>query len=48
LRCPTVSGLEYNATTLNTLFCQRRNLCGQRFCAWLIDIVRFYRQAPGC
>jgi len=40
------SGLEYNATTLNTLFCQRRNLCSPRFIGMVRDLMRFYRQAP--
>ena len=41
------SGLEYNATTLNTLFCQRRNLINPRFLGMVRDIIRFYRRAPG-
>ncbi|MDT8438740.1 MAG: FAD-dependent oxidoreductase [Wenzhouxiangellaceae bacterium] len=41
-----VSGLEYNATRLNTLFCQRRNLVRPRFLAMVRDILRFYRRAP--
>jgi len=40
------SGLEYNATTLDTLFCQRRNLLSPRFWGMLRDLVRFYRNAP--
>lgn len=40
------SGLEYNATNLNTLFCQRRNLLSPRFYRMLMDINRFYREAP--
>ena len=40
------SGLEYNATTLDTLFCQRRNLVSPRFWGMLRDLARFYRQAP--
>jgi len=40
------SGLEYNATSLNRLFCQRRNLVSPRFWGMFADIVRFYRQAP--
>lgn len=40
------SGLEYNATNLNKLFCQRRNLFNPRFYRMLRDLVRFYRQAP--
>lgn len=40
------TGLEYNATTLNSLFCQRRNLCSPRFLGMVRDLFRFYRQAP--
>ena len=40
------SGLEYNATSLNGLFCQRRNLFSLRFLGMLRDIRRFYREAP--
>lgn len=40
------SGLEYNATSLNTLFCQRRNLVSPRFIGMVRDLFRFYRQAP--
>lgn len=40
------TGLEYNATSLNTLFCQRRNLLRPRFYRMLWDLLRFYRQAP--
>lgn len=40
------SGLEYNATTLDTLFCQRRNLASPRFWGMVRDILRFYREAP--
>ncbi len=39
-------GLEYNATNLDTLFCQRRNLASPRFLGMLRDIARFYREAP--
>jgi len=39
-------GLEYNAATLDTLFCQRRNLLSPRFLGMLRDIARFYRLAP--
>ena len=42
----TVSGLEYNATTLDKLFCQRRNLLSPRFYRMVSDILRFYREAP--
>ncbi len=41
-----VSGIEYNATRLSTLFCQRRNLLRPSFLAMVRDILRFYRQAP--
>lgn len=40
------SGLEYNATTLNAMFCQRRNLCSPRFIGMIRDLMRFYREAP--
>ncbi|HWS79233.1 MAG TPA: FAD-dependent oxidoreductase, partial [Thermomonas sp.] len=40
------SGLEYNATSLDGLFCQRRNLASPRFWGMLRDLVRFYRAAP--
>jgi len=40
------TGLEYNATTLDTLFCQRRNLVSPRFLGMLRDLTRFYREAP--
>jgi uncharacterized protein len=39
-------GLEYNAGTLNGLFCQRRNLLSPRFLRMLRDILRFYRESP--
>ena len=39
-------GLEYNATTPDGLFCQRRNLFSPRFWGMLRDISRFYRIAP--
>lgn len=39
------SGLEYNATRLDTLFCQRRNLFSPRFLGMVRDILRFYREA---
>ncbi|MBX3725891.1 MAG: FAD-dependent oxidoreductase [Xanthomonadales bacterium] len=41
------SGLEYNASTLQGLFCQRRNLVSPRFLGMVRDILRFYRQAGG-
>ena len=40
------SGLEYNATSLDGLFCQRRNLVSPRFLGMVRDILRFYREAP--
>jgi len=40
------SGLEYSASTLDTLFCQRRNLVSPRFLRMVGDLARFYRQAP--
>ena len=40
------SGVEYNATSLSTLFCQRRNLVSPRFWGMLRDLARFYREAP--
>ena len=41
-----VSGLEYNATSLDALFCQRRNACSPRFLGMVRDLLRFYREAP--
>jgi len=41
-----ISGLEYNATDLDRLFCQRRNLLSPRFIGMVRDILHFYRQAP--
>jgi uncharacterized protein len=40
------SGLEYNATNLDALFCQRRNLVSPRFWGMIRDLFRFYREAP--
>ncbi len=40
------SGLEYNAATLDTLFCQRRNIWSPRFIGMVRDLMRFYREAP--
>ncbi|ODU42735.1 FAD-dependent oxidoreductase [uncultured Aquimonas sp.] len=40
------TGLEYNAGTLNGLFCQRRNLLRPRFYRMVADILRFYRESP--
>lgn len=39
------TGLEYNATDLNSLFCQRRNLISPRFWGMIRDLIRFYRRA---
>lgn len=39
------SGLEYNASSLSTLFCQRRNLFSPRFLGLVRDILRFNREA---
>ncbi|MFO1503682.1 MAG: FAD-dependent oxidoreductase [Steroidobacteraceae bacterium] len=41
-----VKGLEYNGTTLNTLFAQRRNFVRPSFLAMVCDILRFNREAP--
>jgi predicted NAD/FAD-binding protein len=40
------SGLEYNGSTLNGLFAQRRNLFRPAFYRVLRDILRFHREAP--
>jgi predicted NAD/FAD-binding protein len=40
------SGLEYNGTSFNTLFAQRRNLLRPSFWRMLRDIMRFNREAP--
>jgi predicted NAD/FAD-binding protein len=40
------TGLEYNAGTLDGLFCQRRNLASPRFLGMVRDLLRFYREAP--
>ncbi|MBT3811883.1 MAG: FAD-dependent oxidoreductase [Gammaproteobacteria bacterium] len=42
----SISGLEYNATTVDKLFCQRRNLLRPRFYRMVWDILRFYKEAP--
>ena len=41
-----LTGLEYNATTMDKLFCQRQNLLSPRFYRMVKDILRFYREAP--
>jgi uncharacterized protein len=40
------TGLEYNGTTLNSLFAQRRNLLRPSFWRMIADILRFNREAP--
>jgi predicted NAD/FAD-binding protein len=40
------SGLEYNAGSLDGLFCQRRNLFSPRFLGMVRDLLRFHREAP--
>jgi uncharacterized protein len=40
------TGLEYNGTTINTLFAQRRNLLRPSFHRMWRDILRFNRHAP--
>lgn len=40
------SGVEYNGTSINRLFAQRRNLLRPSFHRMLRDIVRFQREAP--
>jgi predicted NAD/FAD-binding protein len=42
----TADGLEYNGTTLNSLFAQRRNLVRPAFWRMIRDILRFNREAP--
>jgi len=45
VRCER-TGLEYNGTSLNTLFAQRRNLLRPGFWRMLREILRFNREAP--
>jgi predicted NAD/FAD-binding protein len=40
------TGLEYNGTSLNKLFAQRRNLLRPRFHRMIREILRFNREAP--
>jgi len=40
------TGLEYNGTSLNSLFAQRRNLFRPKFYGMIKDILRFNQQAP--
>ncbi len=42
----TATGIEYNGTTLNSLFAQRRNLVHPAFWRMIRDILRFNREAP--
>jgi predicted NAD/FAD-binding protein len=46
VRCER-TGLEYNGTSLDTLFAQRRNLLRPSFLRMIRDILRFNREAPG-
>lgn len=45
VRCST-TGLEYNGSSLNGLFAQRRNLVRPAFLRMVRDILRFNREAP--
>ncbi len=45
VRCEK-SGLEYNGTSLNSLFAQRRNFARPSFLRMVADILRFNRRAP--
>ncbi len=40
------TGIEYNGTTLNSLFAQRRNLVRPSFLHMIVDILRFNKEAP--
>ncbi len=40
------TGLEYRASSLDTLFAQRRNLLRPSFYGMIRDIFRFFREAP--
>ncbi len=40
------SGLEYNGTSLNSLFAQRKNLFNWKFLRMIKEILRFNREAP--
>ena len=44
LRCER-SGLEYNGTSLNSLFAQRRNILRPSFLRMIADILRFNRES---
>ena len=45
VRCDK-SGLEYNGTSLNSLFAQRRNVLRPSFLRMVADILKFNRRAP--
>ncbi|MGA1462486.1 MAG: NAD(P)/FAD-dependent oxidoreductase [Steroidobacteraceae bacterium] len=45
LQCE-LTGLEYNGTSVNSLFAQRRNLFNPRFLSMIAEILRFNREAP--
>ncbi|MEO7774871.1 MAG: FAD-dependent oxidoreductase [Steroidobacteraceae bacterium] len=45
VRCEA-TGLEYNGTTINSLFAQRRNLFRPAFWRMVHEILRFNREAP--
>jgi len=45
VRCEK-SGLEYNGTSVNSLFAQRRNLARPSFLHMVAEILRFNRRAP--
>ena len=45
VRCEQ-SGLEYNGTSLNSLFAQRRNVARPSFLRMVADILRFNARAP--
>jgi predicted NAD/FAD-binding protein len=40
------NGLEYNATNLGAMFCQKRNLLSPPFWRMVREILRFYRECP--
>lgn len=40
------TGLEYNGTSINALFAQRRNILSPAFLRMLRDILRFNRESP--
>lgn len=41
-----LTGIEYNGSSLNGLFTQRRNLFSPRYYRFLADILKFNREAP--